>query len=432
MIETLFYVLCTSLPNHIILLYQYWNYPWRGRKTAISLVFTNTAVKMLVVAWFLQMGRPIRWVELVFSLIGCIIYLAAIRISVFKLCFTYVLMLDYLLVVRGLASFAAVHFFSAGAQSWQSSLACVLLYLLTLPWLLRFFRKMAEWSYRICAPSLWRTIWLAPALSSAVVLIFTDAFDAEEIGNWSSLLARVILLASVFAVCFVLLQALEVLQRQAALEEQARQNENILELQRAQYAALQAHIEEIRRARHDLRQHHSIIQSFLDSGDTTELRSYLKAQKDVLPADSLKCYCLNHPVNMLLNHYGGQLHDAGADFDFRVELPEVLKIPEPDVCVVLGNLLENARDACAGQTDPYVRVVVQCSSGGDITIVADNTAPKPPRKGDDGTFLTTKPTGSGIGLQSIRYVAQQYNGMANFEWHDGMFYASVFLNAAAA
>ena len=79
-----------------------------------------------------------------------------------------------------------------------------------------------------------------------------------------------------------------------------------------------------------------------------------------------------------------------------------------------------------------MRVVVQCSSGGDITIVADNTAPKPPRKGDDGTFLTTKPTGSGIGLQSIRYVAQQYNGMANFEWHDGMFYASVFLNVAAA
>ena len=431
MTETLFYVMCTSLPSHVIVFYQYWNCPWRARKTAIFLVCVNVVVKLLTVAWFLEMGRPIRGLELVFSAACIVVYSAAIRINISKLFFTYVLVLDYLVAVRGLSSFAAVRLFSAGPQSWQSSAVCLLLYVLTLPWLLRFFRKTVDWAYGIRAPALWHVIWLAPALTSAVVLIFTDAFNVEDMKNWTSLLARVILMVCVFVAYYVLLQALAALQRQAALEEQARQNENILTLQRTQYAALQSHMEDIRRTRHDLRQHHNIIQSFLDSGDTTNLRAYLLAQQDVLPADNLKRYCSNYAVNMLLNHYAGQLNAAGVDFEFRVELPEQLKLPEPDVCVVLGNLLENARDACVGQKEPYVRAAARCGSGGELTIVVDNTAPEPPRRDADGTFRSTKPSGSGIGIQSVRYVAQRYGGMAEFDWHDGMFFASVFLKGAA-
>lgn len=46
----------------------------------------------------------------------------------------------------------------------------------------------------------------------------------------------------------------------------------------------------------------------------------------------------------------------------------------------------------------------------------------------EGSFRSTKHEGEGIGTQSIRYIAQQYNGAADFRWEDGMFYASVFLN----
>lgn len=359
--------------------------------------------------------------EVVFSVSGALIYIFSIRISPAKLLFTYVLVLDYLIVVRGIASFLAVRLRQATAQSWVSVSICVAVILLTLPWLLRYLHKTAGLLLQTDSPALWRSIWLAPALTSVVVLLYTNAFDQDNAGDWLSLLARLILLVCVFAVCYVLLQSLNGLQRQAALEEQARQNESILNLQRSQYAHLQAHMEEIRRARHDLRQHQNVIQSFLDSGDEENLRAYLRTQTASIPADGLRQYCRNYAVNLLLNHYAAQYIQTGIDFAFQMEIPEGLHTAEPDVCVVVGNLLENAQEACKGQKEPYVRAAARITGTRSLAIIVDNTAPTPPEVREDGTFVSSKASGGGIGTQSIRYIAQQYGGTAEFQWKDGVF-----------
>ena len=412
--EPLFYVLCTSLPCHIIVFFQYWDFPWRSKRLAAALACANILVKMWVVYGCLQAGQSIRGIEFLFSFSGALIYCLLIRVSRFKLLFTYVLVLDYLVVVRGIASFAGVRIFSASAQSWQSSVVCLVLYLLSLPWLLRYFHRTARQVYLSDAPKLWRIIWLVPTLTTIAVLLYTDAFDDDSTQSLAFLIARLSLLVCMLAVYAMLLQAMEELRQRAVLEEQARQNERILTLQRAQSAHLQAHMEEIRRARHDLRQHQNVIRSYLDAGDEAALRAYLEAQSKALPPDTLHRYCGNYAVNMLLNHYAGNFAQAGIDFTFQVDLPDTLAAAEPDVCVLLGNLLENAQEACEGQEEPYVRLAARVTGTRAIAIVADNSAPTPPRVREDGTFLSHKREGSGIGTQSIRYIAQRYGGTADF------------------
>ena len=68
--ETLLYVLCTSLPCHVIVFYQYWDMPWRSRKLAIALASANLTLKLAVVSWCLHTGRGVRGVEILFSLAG--------------------------------------------------------------------------------------------------------------------------------------------------------------------------------------------------------------------------------------------------------------------------------------------------------------------------------------------------------------------------
>lgn len=46
----------------------------------------------------------------------------------------------------------------------------------------------------------------------------------------------------------------------------------------------------------------------------------------------------------------------------------------------------------------------------------------------EGGFLSSKRKGKGIGTESVKYIAAKYNGVAKFEYGDGMFYASVMLN----
>ena len=105
-----------------------------------------------------------------------------------------------------------------------------------------------------------------------------------------------------------------------------------------------------------------------------------------------------------------------------------MKSGESDVCVVIGNLLENALEACIGQQGPYIRAVTRLKGDSGLTIIVDNTAPGPPVTDSDGNLLSTKGDTRGIGTRSIRYIARQYDGKADFQWENGMFMASVFLN----
>lgn len=426
--EIILYVLCSSVPNHLIVFFQFWDYSWRSKKLAIALALLCLIAKVPLISWAVGAGHSVRLVEFVFSLFAAGIYFVMIRTDVFKLVLTYVLSVDYLIVARGVASFIAARYLGVNALSWQCSLLCILVYLLTLPVTMYFFRRGAQTVRDTDAPGLWRVIWLLPALTSVVVITFTSAFDPNSVSSWTSLAARLSLLVCVIVVSCVLIQSLDGLRRSAAMEEKARQMENILNLQRSQYAKLQAHMEEVRQASHDLRQHRNIINSYLESGDETRLREYLSAHADKGAADTFRCYCRNYSVNMLLNHYAERLREQGTDYEFSFDLPEQLAVSEPDLCVVLGNLLENALEACSGREGAYVRAAAKLTGASALAIAVDNSAPEAPKPAPGGGLYSTKHSGEGIGTSSVRQIALQYRGRADFSWSEGSFRASVFLN----
>lgn len=426
--ETVLFVLCTTIPTHIIVFFLYWNFPWRSRPLALGLICCNVLLKMLTVSWISFQSGNVRMVEWIFSAFGFLIYFLTLRVSWGKALFTFIFVVDYLSIVRGLATFGSVRFFSADSQSWTSFLLCLFFYLLTLPWMLRFFRRTSQAVLSTEAPFLWNTIWLIPAMVTTVILLFTNTYDEASSSSWKFLLARVVLLICVLAVYGLLLRGIASVQRQSMLELQARQNEQILSFQRTQYAHLQDYMEEVRRARHDLRQHQRMILSFLESGSQEELRAYLQTQIAAQPAESFQSYCRNYAVNALLNYYANLITTSNVDLEIEADLPEQLSVPEPDLCVALGNMIENAIEACAGQESPLIRIAARRTDAQAITLIVDNTAPDAPQRQADGSFLSSKHPGAGIGTQSIQYIAQQYSGIADFVWKGHMFYASLFLN----
>lgn len=429
--ETFLFVLCTTIPTHIIVFSLYWKFPWRSRSLALGLICCNVLLKMLTVNWISLQSGNIRIVEWIFSVFGFLIYFLTLRVSWGKALFTFVFVVDYLSIVRGLATFGSVRFFSADSQSWTSCLLCLLFYLLTLPWMLRFFRRTSQTVLSTEAPFLWNTIWLIPAMVTTVILLYTNTYDQISSSSWKFLLARVVLLICVLAVYGLLLRGIASVQRQSMLEFQSRQNEQILSFQRTQYAHLQDYMEEIRRARHDLRQHQRMILSFLESGSQEELRSYLQTQIAARPAESFQTYCHNYAVNALLNYYAKLISASSVYLEIEADLPEHLSVPEPDLCVALGNMIENAIEACAGQDYPLIRIAARRTDAQAIALIVDNTAPDAPQRQADGSFLSNKHPGAGIGTQSVQYIAQQYGGAADFVWKDNMFYASLFLNPSS-
>ena len=342
--EQLFYIFCTTLPSHIIPFVLFWNFQWRSRTAALALVTVNVLCKMATAAYCLSNGLYFRNLELAFAVVGFLIYCCFLRLSPFKMLFTYLLIVDYLLIIRGIVSVLAVQVFGIPIQGWGSSFVCILLYGVTLPLLLRFFRQVANLVYRTDAPRLWRIIWLVPAFVTVLALIFTDSYLESSVDSGFFLFCRIGLLVCVFAIYYVLLQSLEGLEQQAALRQRLVFESRLLEMQMEEEEKrsllLMETAQQIRQMRHDLRHHLTAIQA-MAGDENPRLAAYLSELIRDIPA-AVRDYCENPTVNAVVSHYAARCRQEGIAFTARLTVPAQNEtLDDRALCVVFANLLEN-------------------------------------------------------------------------------------------
>lgn len=426
----LFYLFCTTLPSHIIPFALFWNFRWRSRKAALVLVTANVLCKMAAAAYCAANGLYFRNLELLFAVVGFLIYCCFLRLSPFKMLFTYLLIVDYLLIIRGIVSVLAVQLFHIPIQGWGSSFVCILLYAGTLPLLLRFFRQVANLVYRTDAPQLWRIIWLVPAFVTILALIFTNSYLESSVDSVFFLFCRIGLLVCVFAIYYVLLQSLEGLEQQAALRQRLIFESRLLETQiseQKKYSALMVeHMAELRRQRHDLRHQLTAIRG-LAGTDHPQLNEYINDLLDAIPA-APQVFCENQAVNAIVSHYAALCRERSVEADIHLTVPvKTEQVTDGELCVLFGNLLENALEACTRMTEG--RRFLRLSSTvhlGTLTITLDNSFDGQIKQ-EDGKFRSSKRDDFGVGLTSIQAVARKRGGDARFEPDGRVFRSSVYL-----
>lgn len=120
-------------------------------------------------------------------------------------------------------------------------------------------------------------------------------------------------------------------------------NNHRLAMQNLQYVNLQERINEARQAKHDIRHHITIMDSYLQNKEYDKLNAYLNSYKKSLSYDSKIVFCKHYAINTLLLYFAQQAKNNNIDFDVVIsDIPEGINIPDN----VLGNLLENAIEAC--------------------------------------------------------------------------------------
>ena len=430
MMEQLFYIFCTTLPSHIIPFVLFWNFQWRSRKAALLVMGASVLCKLGAAAWCITSGVEIRSMEIVFSALNFLLYWYFLRLDFFKLLFTYLLIVDYLLVIRGIAAFLAVRFCQAPPQGWMGSLFCTALYLLTLPPLLRDFRRVSGQVYHTGAPHIWQTIWLVPAILSALTILSTNAWAEQSAGSWLFLAYRGGLLACVLVICYVLLQAIDSLQKQIALEQRLTFERELLEMQMEEEEKrsllLMETAQQTRQMRHDLRHHLRLIQA-MAGDENPNLTAYLSELIRDIPA-AVRDYCENQAVNAIVSHYAALCREQGIQTDIRLSVPtRTEQTTDPELCVIFGNLIENALEACGRMTEgkKFIHLGSRVDMG-LLTIIMDNSF-HGQFKQEHGKYLSSKRDDFGVGLSSIQAVARKRGGDARFETDGNVFHSSVYM-----
>lgn len=432
MIELLLNELLSTFPFHFLAyipFYKKLKYSPLGTflRVCMCQIFYLGIFTILTLAGFSSV-----WVQYLAVPIFGVLFCLLVQADRGMILFFYVFILDYLLVIRAAAFCICEKLFGFNFFSWQSGFITLFLILCTILLMVKAMSHITKGLCSVSVPSFWRTAWLLPCSVTLILLLLTGDIRSGTV-TISALLARVLLLICMFLISHFMILFIQQLKEQLETNTRNQAMERLLQIQHDQYSMLQARIAENRRARHDFRQHLRVIQDCVKRGDLEDLKSYLAEYEKQFPSHSDHIYCNSYAVNAILAFYADKAENHNIRLDVKIQMSDTPVIPETEFCVLLGNLLENALDACqtgrpeSETSQPFIRVCAIQTGTSTLSITVDNTSVFKPTWINE-KLVSTKAAGSGIGTESIRMIAEQYRGDARFEWKDGVFYASVMLN----
>lgn len=200
-----------------------------------------------------------------------------------------------------------------------------------------------------------------------------------------------------------------------AASERARvQEENIQALSQA-YAGQ-------RKMTHDYRAQLSTLSELLDDGELEEAKAFLSEMKVHQSERILLINSHNAAIDAVLNQKGYAARQRGIDMRFRVNDLSALQLPRVDVTIVLGNLIDNAMEACLNLPESERWVSIQILYGQNILSISIINASRPVQI-FGGQIPTSKPDPllHGFGLGNVKDILEKYQAEYSFAFEDGRF-----------
>jgi|GEM_PF-610671 len=248
---------------------------------------------------------------------------------------------------------------------------------------------------------------------------------------------------SILYFIFIILYYIE-MQKQAILQREADFAQNIISSSRGHYQKMNELYEAIRIMRHDYKFHLNAAIDMLHRGEIEKSDDYLSGLKRELAEKEMPDFCDNPVINSLIADYARRCsaktvsNESSPEIkmDVSINIPKNFSVPNYEMCIVLGNLLENAIEACQKletKSERKIELVVKPQgeiTGAQLAIMVRNTFNGKVLKNGE-QFISTKKNGDikryGIGLQSVKAVVERYGGIFYTEYDDKWFNTYVFL-----
>lgn len=205
------------------------------------------------------------------------------------------------------------------------------------------------------------------------------------------------------------------------------------QVQAAVYKMLEEQYSQAERLRHDLKNHLLALRGLWEEEAWEKLGDYLKKMEGSAQLGTNEEATGNRALDALLYQKRKMAEDKKIDWECDVRIPKQCRINEFDLCVLFGNILDNAVEACerlqreahVQGLQPFIRVQAGIVKKCFLLEVKNsmNAAEKPKGR----IAKTENPQGRGIGLLNVSDVVRVYNGVMNTEIQNGIFDISVLL-----
>lgn len=207
--------------------------------------------------------------------------------------------------------------------------------------------------------------------------------------------------------------------------------ERQLNYQKKYYEKVMDNYDEAKKAFHDMNNHIIVIKYFLENKDYNNMDEYIESLSKKIVANNDNNICRNKIINAICVEKSDICKSEEINISFDIVINKELNIDDLDLCIILGNLIDNAIEACEKINNKKIQKVIQVSSRvylNQIYIKVINSKNNKLKK-HNCKFLTSKKDkkNHGIGLENVKESVYKNHGEIEIKDSKNTFEVSLYM-----
>lgn len=286
-------------------------------------------------------------------------------------------------------------------------------------WLVLFF--CLRWCRSISTDlpsSLWIIFLFIPVFSFASSVTLIVLLNGNAVPRPMKDLCHLVIQTSFLFIDLALLVFMRRFTEFFQKEKERQLLEQQLCFQEAHYKDMIGSQEQIRRIRHDMKNHLNAISLLYSEGRQKELLDYLHTVSDQIGQTEQVVSTGNPAFDAVLNIKLNEMKENGIDCSPALSVPQNMVLPFSDTVTILGNLLDNAIHATLKQMKQMDRPVITLSvtwQQGNLFLHLSNPC-----------SAETVPQ-YGIGLRNVEETVKKYSGTMQTTVENGNYVTDIIL-----
>lgn len=242
--------------------------------------------------------------------------------------------------------------------------------------------------------------------------------------NFASLFILLCINVLIFTIYSKLSQDIELRQKNVVYKQE-------IEIYNKQIKVKKNSMSEFRKAKHDLKNQLIFLLEQCEKNEYEKMKQFLKQLIDIAPFDKLIISKTdNSVVDALVNYKYTIAKHSGIEFSVKLEIPTSLPFDSADMCIILGNALDNALEANikVNFVKRYIKLNMRMEMN-NLAIIVENSFDGKIKRNKRGKIMTVKTNqiDHGHGLNSIQRAVNKYHGFMNISYLENVFILEIVL-----
>lgn len=194
------------------------------------------------------------------------------------------------------------------------------------------------------------------------------------------------------------------------------------------YTEVETMYRKMRGWRHDYRNHIQVLKAHMEFSRYEEAMQYLTMLNNDLTTVDTVIKTGNVMVDAILNSKLTMIKEKGIQVDVTAIVPQDVPFSGIDLSVLIGNLIDNAMEACMqmnNEDERFIRIYIDIVKKQFYLSVTNSMDGRAKKRGLQ--YLSTKVGLHGFGLIRIDRIAAKYGGFINRQNEEGVFATEVML-----